>query len=172
MRDLRYMQWRVIPNLSSPIWLGNSYSNSSASSTPTQICTAWLHNQERVGCQIPWPFFSRKPETSALTSINRRKSVINPEIASINVCQRPVFCDFPSFSMEILTAPLQIGTPHVGFSAQFPAKNSPGNLTPDKRVWFWKCDLHRMHAFCKLNARVIVYFLQCFTGFPSRGCKS
>ena len=35
-------------------------------------------------CKIPWPFFSRKPP--ALTSINRRKSAINPEIASINVC--------------------------------------------------------------------------------------
>ena len=30
----------------------------------------------------------------------------------------PYLCDFPSFSMEILTAPLQIGTHNVGFSAQ------------------------------------------------------
>ena len=37
-----------------------------------------------LGCKIPWPFFSRKPP--ALTSINRRKPVINPEIASMNVC--------------------------------------------------------------------------------------
>ena len=37
-----------------------------------------------IGCKISWPFFSRKPP--ALTSINRRKSAINPEIASINVC--------------------------------------------------------------------------------------
>ena len=36
------------------------------------------------GCKLPWPFFSRKPP--ALTSINRRKSAINPEIASTNVC--------------------------------------------------------------------------------------
>ena len=35
-------------------------------------------------CKIPWPIFSRKPH--ALTSINRRKSTINPEITSINVC--------------------------------------------------------------------------------------
>ena len=33
--------------------------------------------------------------------------------------------------MEILTAPLQIGTHNVGFSAQFPAKKGPGNLTPN-----------------------------------------
>ena len=36
-----------------------------------------------VRCKIPWPFFSPKPP--ALTSINRRKSAINPEIASVNV---------------------------------------------------------------------------------------
>ena len=39
---------------------------------------------QSFGCKIPWPFFSRKPP--ALTSIDRRKSVTNPEIASINVC--------------------------------------------------------------------------------------
>ena len=33
--------------------------------------------------------------------------------------------------MEILTAPLQIGTHNMGFSAQFPAKKGPGNLTPN-----------------------------------------
>ena len=38
----------------------------------------------KLRCKIPWPFFSRKPP--ALTSINRRKSAINPEIASTNVC--------------------------------------------------------------------------------------
>ena len=32
--------------------------------------------------------------------------------------------------MEILTAPLQIGTDNMGFSAQFPTKKGPGNLTP------------------------------------------
>ena len=36
--------------------------------------------------------------------------------------------------MEILTALLQIGTHDMGFSAQFPAKKGPGNLTPKKRV--------------------------------------
>ena len=36
-----------------------------------------------VRCKIPWPFFSPKPPP--LTSINRRKLAINPEIASINV---------------------------------------------------------------------------------------
>ena len=69
-------------------------------------------------CKIPWPFFSRKPP--ALTSIYRRKSTIDPEIMSINVCQRPIFCDFPSVSAEILTAPLQIGTWNMGFLAIFP----------------------------------------------------
>ena len=38
---------------------------------------------KNLGVKIPWPFFS--PKTPALTSINRRKSAINPEIASINV---------------------------------------------------------------------------------------
>ena len=33
-------------------------------------------------------------------------------------------------SVEILTAPLHIGTHHVGFSAQFPARKRPRNLTP------------------------------------------
>ena len=46
-------------------------------------------------CKIPWPLFSRKHP--ALTSINRRKSAINPEIASINVCWGPILCDFHSF---------------------------------------------------------------------------
>ena len=32
--------------------------------------------------------------------------------------------------MEILTAPLQIGTDDMGFSAHFPTKKGPGNLTP------------------------------------------
>ena len=44
--------------------------------------------------KIPWPGFSRC--YPALTSINRRKSAIKPELASINVCYRPIFCDFPS----------------------------------------------------------------------------
>ena len=82
-----------------------------------------------VGCKIPWPFFSRKPP--ALTSTNRRKSVINPETASINVCEGPIPCDFPPFSVEILTVLLQIGTHNMGFSAQFPAKKGPGYLTPN-----------------------------------------
>ena len=47
-----------------------------------------------LGVKFPGPFFGQKPP--ALTSINRRKSAINPEIASINVCQGPIFCDFPS----------------------------------------------------------------------------
>ena len=34
--------------------------------------------------------------------------------------------------MEILTALLQIGTHNMGFSAQFPAKKGPGNLTPSQ----------------------------------------
>ena len=68
--------------------------------------TAIIDNLQ-VGCKIPWPFFSRKPP--ALTSIGRRISVINPEIASINVCEHPIFCDFPSFFMEIHTAsPLKL----------------------------------------------------------------
>ena len=44
------------------------------------------HMPERrkaLGVKFPGPFFSPKPP--ALTSINRRKSAINPEIASINV---------------------------------------------------------------------------------------
>ena len=39
---------------------------------------------------------------------------------------------FPPFSVEILTAPLQIGTDNTGFSAQFPTKKGPGNLTPNE----------------------------------------
>ena len=66
------------------------------------------------------PFFCRKPP--ALTSINHRESAINPEIAPITVCQRPLFCEFPPFSVKILTASLQIGTHTKGFSAQFPTK--------------------------------------------------
>ena len=38
---------------------------------------------------------------------------------------------FPPFSVEILTVLLQIGTHDMGFSAQFPAKKGPGNLTPN-----------------------------------------
>ena len=34
--------------------------------------------------------------------------------------------------MDVLTAPLQIGTGNMGFSAQFPAKKGPENLTPKK----------------------------------------
>ena len=54
------------------------------------ILLLFSHFQDRflatakVGCKIPCPFYSRKPP--ALTSINRRKSAIDPEIASINVC--------------------------------------------------------------------------------------
>ena len=33
--------------------------------------------------------------------------------------------------MEILTAPLHIGTHNMGFSSQFPAEKEPGNLTPN-----------------------------------------
>ena len=47
-------------------------------------------------------------------------------MTSINFCQRPIFCDFPSVSVQILTAPLQIGTRNMGFSAQFPAKKGQG----------------------------------------------
>ena len=83
-----------------------------------------------VRCKIPRPFFSRKPP--ALTLINRGKSTIDPEMTSINVCYRPIFCDFPSVSAEILTAPIQIGTHNLGFSVQFPAKKR--NLTPKKCV--------------------------------------
>ena len=36
--------------------------------------------------------------------------------------------------MEILTDPPQIGTHNMGFSAQFPAKKGPGNLTPNKSI--------------------------------------
>ena len=36
--------------------------------------------------------------------------------------------------MEILTAPLQIGTDNMGFSAQFPTKKGPGNLTPNVSI--------------------------------------
>ena len=36
--------------------------------------------------------------------------------------------------MEILTVHLQIGTHNMGFSAQFPAKKGPGNLTPNGMV--------------------------------------
>ena len=78
-----------------------------------------------VRCKIPWPFFSRKPP--ALTSKNRRKSAINPEIASVKVL---FSANFPPFSVEILAAPLQIGTHKNGSSAQFPANKGPGNLTP------------------------------------------
>ena len=62
-----------------------------------------IHSKNRT-CNIPWPFLSRKPPGS-MSSINCRKSAINPKIASVNVCQRPIFCDFPSFSVEIVTAP-------------------------------------------------------------------
>ena len=44
-----------------------------------------------------------------------------------------MFCDFRLFSVDILTGPLQIGTHNMGFSAQFPAKKGPGNLTPNGR---------------------------------------
>ena len=37
--------------------------------------------------------------------------------------------------MEILTAPFQIGTHSRGFSAQFPTKKGPGNLTPNLTVF-------------------------------------
>ena len=39
--------------------------------------------------------------------------------------------------MEILTAPLQIGTHNRGVSAQFPAKEGPGNLTPKAISFFF-----------------------------------
>ena len=35
--------------------------------------------------------------------------------------------------MDILTVALQIGTQYRGFSAQFPAKKGPRNLTPNAR---------------------------------------
>ena len=38
--------------------------------------------------------------------------------------------------MKILTAPLQIGTHNRGFSAQFPTKKGPGNLTPNTIPFF------------------------------------
>ena len=78
------------------------------------------------GWKTAWPFFSRKPP--ALTSINQGKSATNPEIASINVCSCLIVCNFPTLSVQILTAPLQIGTQCMGFSAQFPAKKGPENL--------------------------------------------
>ena len=81
-----------------------------------------------LGCQLPWPFFSRKPP--ALTLIDRRKSVINPKIASINVCYRPIFCDFLSFSMEILTATPSNWHPQYGLFGTIPGQKGPGNLTP------------------------------------------
>ena len=82
-------------------------------------------------CEIPWPVFSRKPP--ALTSINRKKSTINPEIASIDVCKGPIFRGFPSVSADILTAPLQfeIWHPQYGLFGTIPAKKGPGNLTPE-----------------------------------------
>ena len=71
-----------------------------------------------VVCKILWPFFSRKPP--ALTSINRRKSVINPEIASINVCEHPIFCDFSSVFCGNPHCPLQTGTDNTGFFGTIP----------------------------------------------------
>ena len=86
---------------------------------------------------MPWPFFSPKPP--ALTSIwVRRKSAINPEIASINVELTPYFLRFvPRFFCKILTAnapTFRLAPKFWGpFSAQFPLlKEGPGlNLTPN-----------------------------------------
>ena len=60
-------------------------------------------NRSAVGFKIPWHFLSWRPP--AFRSINRRKSATNPELASINVCWRQTFCNFPTLSVEILTAP-------------------------------------------------------------------
>ena len=79
-----------------------------------------------LGVKFPGPFLAGT--LLQLTSINCRKWVTNPEIASINVCWRPIFCDFSSFS------PFQIGAHKMDFSAQFPAKKGPGNLTPNEGI--------------------------------------
>ena len=46
-----------------------------------------LNGVDYIGCKISWPFFVQKPP--ALTSIDRRKSVINHEIASNSLA---LFC--------------------------------------------------------------------------------
>ena len=51
---------------------------------------------------IPWPAFSQ--EAPAFMSNNARKWVMDPEIESIMVH----YCDFPSFSVKILTEPPKV----------------------------------------------------------------
>ena len=84
-----------------------------------------------------WSIFSRKP--LALTSIN---SAANPELASTDVCQRPIFCNFPpspcrSFPPSLRRSSLPppwYSHPHKGFSAQCPDKKGPGDVTPKFEV--------------------------------------
>ena len=62
---------------------------------------------------------------------------------------------FRPFSVEILTAPLQIGTDNMGFSAQFPTKKGPGNLTPKYKLpASMLAPSHTPHAF---PIEVLVY---------------
>ena len=102
----------------------------------------------KLGCKFFWPFFYREP--SELTSINRRKSATNPEIASINVCQRPIFCDFPS---------VFCGNPHCRPSNWLPKKGAfrhntrlkkgPGKLTPNKTIR----ENQAIHANLRIDSR-------------------
>ena len=83
----------------------------------------------RLGVKFPGPFFGQ--ESPALTSINRRESAVNAEIASINVWQRPIFCDVPSFPTDIPDCPpFTLAPTRRGFSARFLVNKGPGNLTP------------------------------------------
>ena len=65
----------------------------------------------RLGVKCPGPFFSRKPPT--LTSINRRKSVINPEIlTSINALFSAIF---PPFLWKSSLPPFKLAPTLGGF---------------------------------------------------------
>ena len=63
--------------------------------------------------------------------------------------------------MEILIVHLQIGTQNMGFSAQFPAKKGPGNLTPNEGVLFVQGSLESLE-----NGRFLLVFLH-FANSPA-----
>ena len=71
------------------------------------------------GPGLPFLLLSLLKPTWRRTHQNR-KSTINPEIMSINVCQRPIFCDFPSVSAEIRTAPPSDWHPRYGLFGTIP----------------------------------------------------
>ena len=80
----------------------------------------------------------------------------SPKIASMNVCQRLIFCDFPSFSGGILTATLQIGTHNMGFPLFEKLFRVCRNHIPSKGPGFWSS------LSCADNGRRIFIHLQCW----------